>query len=494
MRNLTLLLALCTTTLASWGLNVNSTSGNLASAVADHSISSLKIEGSMDARDFRFIADSLRSLSSLDLSGVSVEAYSSADKPVFGTVADYEADAIPPTAFFGMGLQSVALPAGLHTVGHAAFTGCTSLQQVDMPATVDSIGSYAYSGCTALTAVTLPAGLRMGEGAFARCTGLQSATVQCGKVGAGAFKGCTALTTVDLGRGVSQIGAEAFAGCTALSAPSVAQGIALTGIGQSAFAGSGVKEFDFKACKGLTEIGQWAFACTPLQSVDLPDGIEAVGDGAFFYNTSLKQLQLPSSVTRIGDFVLAGSNAVATDSVLNRGLTEVGSYALYGWNRVARLIVPRTVEKIGTKAMAGMTALRELLAEPMSVPESADSLWAGVDQQKVTLYVNTAALAAYKAAPQWREFKIVDNPTLSVDDIEAQANSVKARFSGATLVVTSSEPMAQVSLFTPSGIVLSTVSQAGLRAEIDTQAYAGRVYLVQVALRGGAKKAFKLVR
>ena len=130
----------------------------------------------------------------------------------------------------------------------------------------------------------------------------------------------------------------------------------------------------------------------------------------------------------------------------------------------------------------------------MSVPESADSLWAGVDQQKVTLYVNTAALAAYKAAPQWREFKIVDNPTLSVDDIEAQANSVKARFSGATLVVTSSEPMAQVSLFTPSGIVLSTVSQAGLRAEIDTQAYAGRVYLVQVALRGGAKKAFKLVR
>lgn len=448
----------------------------------------------MDARDFRFIADSMRSLTSLDLSGVSVEAYSNVEKPVFGTVADYEADAIPPTAFFGMGLQQVALPERLRTVGHAAFTGCTSLQQVALPATVDSIGSYAYSGCTALTAVVLPAGLRMGEGAFARCTGLQSATVQCATVGDEAFKGCTALASVDLGRAVTLIGAEAFAGCTALAAPAVAQGSAIAGIGQSAFAGSGVKEFNFKACKGLTEIGQWAFACTPLQSVDLPEGVEAVGDGAFFYNTSLEQLQLPSSVVRIGDFVLAGSNAVATDSVLNRGLTEVGSYALYGWNRVARLIVPRTVEKIGTKAMAGMTALRELLAEPMAVPESGDSLWAGVDPQRVTLYVNTAALAAYKAAPQWREFKIIDNPTLSVDGVEAQAASVKARFSGATLVVTSSEPMAQVSLFTPSGIVLSTVAPAGERAEIDTQAYAGRVYLVQVSLKGGAKKAFKLVR
>lgn len=494
MRNLTLLLALCTTAFASWGLNVNTTSGNLASAVTDHSISALTVEGTMDARDFRFIADSLRSLTSLDLSGASVEAYSNAEKPVFGTVADYEADAIPPTAFFGMGLQQVALPAGLRTVGHAAFTGCTGLRQVALPATVDSIGSYAYSGCTALTAVTLPAGLRIGEGAFARCTGLLSASVQCGKVGDGAFKGCTALATVDLGRGVGQIGAEAFAGCTALTAPAVARESAITGIGQSAFAGSGVKEFDFKACKGLTEIGQWAFACTPLQSVVLPEGVEAVGDGAFFYNASLERLQLPSSVVRIGDFVLAGSNAVATDSVLNRGLTEVGSYALYGWNRVARLIVPRTVEKIGTRAMAGMTALRELLAEPMAVPESADSLWAGVDPQRVTLYVNTAALAAYKAAPQWREFKIIDNPTLSVDNVEAQAASVKARFSGATLVVTSSEPMAQVSLFAPSGIVLSTVTPAGERAEIDTQAYAGRVYLVRVALKGGAKKAFKLVR
>lgn len=494
MRQLTLLLALCTTAFASWGLNVNSTSGNLASAVTDHSISALKVEGSMDARDFRFIADSLRSLTSIDLSGVAIEAYSNAEKPVFGTVADYEANALPPTAFFGMQLQSATLPAGLRTVGHAAFAGCTSLQQVALPATVDSIGSYAYSGCTALTTVTVPAGMRMGEGAFARCTGLQSATVDCSVVGAEAFKGCTALASLALGRGVSMIGAEAFAGCTALTAPAVAQGSAIAGIGEGAFANSGVKEFNFKACQGLTDIGQWAFACTPLASVELPDGVEAVGDGAFFYNTGLKQLQLPSSVTRIGNFVLAGSNAVATDSVLNRGLVEVGSYALYGWNQVARLIVPRTVERIGTKAMAGMTALRELLAEPMSVPESADSLWAGVDPQRVTLYVNTAALAAYKAAPQWREFKIIDNPTLSVDAIEASQASVKARFSGATLVVTSTEPMVQVSLYTPSGIVLNSVAGAGERAEIDTQVYSGSIYLVQVVLKGGAKKAFKLVR
>ena len=495
MRKISLLLALGALAVQAWGLNVTTTSGNLASAVTDHSITSLTVSGTLDARDFRFIADSLRTVTTLDLSDVTIEAYSNVDEPVFGTTSSYPALTIPSTAFFGMNFKSVTLPSQLRTVGFAAFAGCADLAEVTLPATVDSIGGYAYSGCNSLTTVAIPATVRAtGEGAFSRCAALASASVDCATLGADAFKGCTALATVNLGTGVNTIGAGAFAGCTALQSPTVATPSAITGIGAEAFASSGVTEFNFKACTKLTAVGQWAFANTGLTSIDLPESVESLGDGAFFYNTQLKQLRLPASVVTIGDYVLAGSNAVANDTVLSRGLVKIGSYALYNWNRVAQLIIPKTVESIGTKAMAGMTALKNLYAEPLTVPESADSLWAGVDQSTVTLYVNSAAVSDYKAAEQWKEFKIIDDPTLNVTDVTATAASVKAHFSGATLVVEASVPMSRVSIVTPEGILLNSIANAGERAELDTQNYAGRYYLVQVVLEGGAKKTIKLVR
>ncbi len=495
MRKISLLLALGVLALQAWGVNVTTTSGCLSSVVVDHSITSLTVSGTLDARDFRFIADSLRSVTELDLSAVDIEAYDDVDNPVFGTATSYPAQTIPNTAFFGMDLKTVVLPHQLRTVGFAAFAGCGQLVSVDFPATVDSIGSYAYSGCNSLTAVSLPSTVRaMGQGTFSRCSSLSQASIDCQTIGADAFKGCTRLASVTIGKNVTLIGAGAFAGCTTLVVPEIASPSSVTGIGEEAFVSSGVEQFNFKACEQLKTVGQWAFASTPLASVDLPDGIEAVGDGAFFYDTQLKQLRFPSSVVSIGNYVLAGSNAVAADSVFSRGLVKIGSYALYNWNRVARLIIPRTVESIGTKAMAGMTALKELIAEPMTVPESADSLWAGVDQSTVTLYVNTAAVGDYKAAPQWKEFKIIDDPTLDVDQVKVAAVSVKAHFSGATLVIEASAPMARVSIVTPEGILLSSIANAGERAEIDTQNYAGRYYLVQIVLDGGVKKTLKLLR
>ncbi len=495
MRKILLLLAAGLFTLQAWAVDVTTTSGHLASVVTDHSITSLTVSGTLDARDFRFIADSLRAMTQLDLSAVEIEAYSDVDNPVFGTATTYPAHTIPNTAFFGMNLTSVVLPQQLRTVGFAAFAGCNQLLKVELPATVDSIGSYAYSGCGSLTSVSLPSTVRaMGQGSFSRCPVLAEASIDCKSIGSDAFKGCTALASVSLGKDVAFVGAGAFAGCTALTSVDLASPSAITGIGDDAFVSSGITQFNIKACPQLTAVGQWAFANTPLASVDLPESVESVGDGAFFYNTQLKQLSFPSSVVSIGNFVLAGSNAVATDTVLNRGLVKIGDYALYNWNRVARLIIPRTVEQIGTKAMAGMTALKELIAEPMTVPESADSLWAGVDQPKVTLYVNTAAADAYKAAPQWKEFKIIDDPTLDVADVKVAAASVKAHFSGTTLVIEASAPMARVSIVTPDGILLSSIVNAGERAELDTQNCAGRYYLVQVVLDGGAKKTLKLMR
>ena len=53
-------------------LVVNNSAGDLSNQVTDLSITTLTVTGSMDARDFYFMADHLQQLSVVDLSGVAI--------------------------------------------------------------------------------------------------------------------------------------------------------------------------------------------------------------------------------------------------------------------------------------------------------------------------------------------------------------------------------------------------------------------------------------
>lgn len=54
---------------------------------------------------------------------------------------------------------------------------------------------------------------------------------------------------------------------------------------------------------GVTNIGSHAFfMCNNLESVSLPDGVTKIGDRAF-WQTSLKNITIPASVTQIGSTI-----------------------------------------------------------------------------------------------------------------------------------------------------------------------------------------------
>ena len=111
---LTLIAALAS--LASWAVEVNCTPGALEQQVTDHSITALTVTGQMDARDFLFVADSLKQLNSIDLSNVEIVAYTSI-KPIFGTTTHHLPMTLPTASLAGKPLTSVALPDGLKTIG-----------------------------------------------------------------------------------------------------------------------------------------------------------------------------------------------------------------------------------------------------------------------------------------------------------------------------------------------------------------------------------------
>jgi hypothetical protein len=498
MRRLTFTIALLSLALSGWATEVSSTSGNLAGNVSDHSITSLTVSGTMDARDFRFIADSLKSLTSLDLTNVNIEAYENSDEPVFGTFASYPAQTIPATAFFGKQYTQVVLPTALKAVGYAAFTGCDKLTAITFPANVDSVGAFSFDG-TGITQVDIPAGLTaIGEGAFSRCPALAAVTIAATgspvTIGRSAFLGDTTLSSLNLGANIVTIGAQAFSGCKALKTPVLAANPAIETIGEGAFINSGVTTFDMENCSSLKTVGMWAFANTPITKVQLPNSVESLGNGAFFYDTSLNEIKLPDEITTIGEFLLAGSNKVAKDSILSKENTSIGRYAFYNWDQMATFLIPNSVTYIGTKAMAGMTGLTSVSARPRTVPELGDSVWAGVDQPNTILFVYCKNVVDYKTAAQWKEFKVQYDPTQGVNEVSDDEASVKAYFTSTTLVVKATKNISEVRIIDPNGILLNAVKPNADTAEIETMNYSGHFYVVTVTLEGGMKKAFKLLR
>lgn len=97
-----------------WGGAVETASGKLSTVIGEDAVSvtELSLTGTMDARDFKYISDSMPQLSVLDISGVTIEEYSDRE-PLFANFTYYPAGELPKYSLMGKPLTSVSLPSTL---------------------------------------------------------------------------------------------------------------------------------------------------------------------------------------------------------------------------------------------------------------------------------------------------------------------------------------------------------------------------------------------
>nr|MCR4882773.1 leucine-rich repeat domain-containing protein [Clostridiales bacterium] len=144
----------------------------------------------------------------------------------------------------------------------------------------------------------------------------------------------------------------------------------------------------------VTEIGDYAFRRSGLQSLTLPSGLTVSGYHLLEDNTGVKELVIPASLTTVtsspylNDRGMLNRSAVervtfstgtttilqvcTNDTALNQvilpeGVTLIGDSAFYGCSALTNVILPYGIQEIGERAFTGSGLLPQLYLSRESV-------------------------------------------------------------------------------------------------------------------------------
>lgn len=180
-------------------------------------------------------------------------------------------------------------------------------------------------------------------------------------IGARAFWGCKNLQGYSydaFGSHIISIGDEAFMNCKKIDGFSSSFLKHVRFIGRGAFSGmDNLKEI--RLPNGLLEIPAFCFGCDDsLTSVDIPQSVSTIGEGAFFCS-GITEIQLPDSVKGLGDFIFSTCKKLKRVQ-LPKHITRIPLRTFSFCKSLTHIDVPSKVKSIGERAFEGTSALKSI--------------------------------------------------------------------------------------------------------------------------------------
>ena len=157
----------------------------------------------------------------------------------------------------------------------------------------------------------------------------------------------------------------------------------ITKIGMRAFANTGLKDVSFP--ETLKEIGVRAFAGNNLTSIILPNSVVTVGGGAFGTNKLLERIVLSKNMTEITTGAFGCSDAQnwmanLTSIDIPEGIETIGNNAFAG-NNFSKIVIPSTVKKIGNYAFSTKNYLKTSCT--LELPEGLETIGSYAFRNKI---------------------------------------------------------------------------------------------------------------
>ena len=135
----------------------------------------------------------------------------------------------------------------------------------------------------------------------------------------------------------------------------------------------------------ITEIGDFAFARSGLETIVIPEGVTKIGYGAFYHCEKLMQVEIPSSVTEIEPFAFQDAAWLTNwrkdqQDIVAKGkeaflIVGDGVLLAYEGNKQA-VILPDTIKRIAGNAFYQNTQMRSVLL-PSSLLEIGEGAFEG---------------------------------------------------------------------------------------------------------------------
>lgn len=309
-------------------------------------------------------------------------------------------------------LQSITIPDGVEEIGSSAFDTCSALTEIKLPQSLTTISSNMFYQCFMLSKVTIPEGVTTLEArAFAICDSLTEITLphSLETIDFYAFNGA-GLERITIPENVSFIGENPFPGYmeeitfqgdaptyfnpyafehhtltayypadnatwtedvrqnyggTVTWVPSeslISEGQCgpdafweLNSNGKLSVYGTG-GTYDYNSSYSRSP---WSQYNQQITSLEVAEGITALGQNLFRGLENLETVTLADSITAIDNAAFLGCGFQTLE--LPENLTEVGSWAFQTCPNLEQVTIPGSLKRTGHGAFANCTALKKIV-------------------------------------------------------------------------------------------------------------------------------------
>lgn len=296
---------------------------------------------------------------------------------------------------------SLIIPEGVTEIEVGAFANCHAMNgSISFPSTLKYIGRkedrWWYGGtfarCGFNSKLILPSNLECLKGnAFEECEGLYG--------------------ELRLPEKLSELGENAFRGCKNFSGNLIIPQN-LQKVPNNAFEYCGGMNGTLTLHDGVTAIGEYAFRGTHFRGeIKLPKNLVVLQNYAFAGCDFSGELKLPSSLKSIGRKVFGDTDGDGSCWRLMgivefpEGMQSIGEQAFYNCRSIEGLVFPESIETIQNSAFEGCYGINSIVCKSDMPANVLNNAFNGVAKDNFTLEVPESAISQYQATPGWCDFK-----------------------------------------------------------------------------------------
>lgn len=296
---------------------------------------------------------------------------------------------------------SLIIPEGVTEIEVGAFANCHAMNgSISFPSTLKYIGRkedrWWYGGtfarCGFNSKLILPSNLECLKGnAFEECEGLYG--------------------ELRLPEKLSELGENAFRGCKNFSGNLIIPQN-LQKVPNNAFEYCGGMNGTLTLHDGVTAIGEYAFRGTHFRGeIKLPKNLVVLQNYAFAGCDFSGELKLPSSLKSIGRKVFGDTDGDGSCWRLMgivefpEGMQSIGEQAFYNCRSIEGLVFPESIETIQNSAFEGCYGINSIVCKSDMPANVLNNAFNGVAKDNFTLEVPESAISQYQAASGWKDFK-----------------------------------------------------------------------------------------